>query len=90
MDLTLPGSEDCYGKYVVSQEVERISANEPECIMRKRKGLRIAPDQYAILKKALYKNCIMNECKQAVKVIDDLVITVDSAVEKVYGKGLKK
>lgn len=88
IDLTLPGSEDCYGKYVISQESERISKDEPECIDRKRKALSIAPDQYAKLKKGQYKNCIFNECKQAVKVIDDLVLTLDKGVDTVY-KGIK-
>ena len=56
--------------------------------MRKRKALSIAPDQYAKLKKSQYKNCIMNKCKQAVSVIDDLVLTLDKGVETIY-KGVK-
>ena len=89
IDLTLPGSEDCYGKYVVSQKSERIPKDNPICKERKRKALSIAPDQYSILKKGTYKNCIYSKCKQAVEVIDELVLTIDKAVESVYGGSVK-
>lgn len=89
MDLVLPASGDCYGKYVVSKQVERIPADHPLCIERKMKALSIAPDQYAILKKGLYKNCLVSDCKQAVQGIDGLFETLSKSVDAYMNKKSK-
>lgn len=86
MDLVLPASGDCYGKYVVSKQVERIPADHPLCIERKMKALSIAPDQYAIIKKSFYKNCMSSDCKQTIQGIDGLFDTLSKAVDSYMTK----
>ena len=84
-DVVLPASGDCYGITVVTGKKRRIAKDDPECIKLKRTSILLAPDQYAIIKKSYYKMCITMDCKQAVKVMDDLFLTIDKAAQAVYG-----
>jgi hypothetical protein len=86
MDLVLPASGDCYGKYVVSKQIERIPADHPLCVERKMKALSISPDQYALIKKSFYRNCMSSDCKQTVKGIDGLFDSLSEAVDKYLKK----
>jgi len=84
--ITLPASEDGY--YVASvangdkaHDEGRIPKAEWE--QKRKRGLIILPDGWAVLREFLLKNCLMNKCKLMVGTFDDLFIKLDNALKKV-------
>lgn len=79
--ITLPASEDGYWVKTVSSEEGRVPKEE-WALMRKR-GIIILPEDWAILRKTIIKNCLTMECKQAVGTFDGLFYSIDGALEKI-------
>ena len=75
-----PYSDTCYGATTVSGKERDLPPLE--C----RRGVIIFSEDYAKLKKSMYKNCINSKCKQSVEVVDQLFIAIDTAFDEVYGK----
>lgn len=78
--ITLPASGDGYYVKTVSDEEGRIQA-EGWAEMRKR-GITILPEDWAILRYTVLKNCLTMDCKHAVGLFDNLFHTLDEALKK--------
>lgn len=79
--VTLPASEEGFGVYTVSREEVVIP---PKIWVQERKrGIVILPEDWAILKKTVRKNCIVNKCEQAVGALDGLFLAIDHALKQV-------
>lgn len=76
--ITLPASEDGYWVKTISNEEGRIPKAEWD--VKKKRGLVILSEDWAILKYTLLKNCLSNDCKDTVGVLDDLFYTLDMAL----------
>lgn len=79
--ITLPASEDGFGVYTVSRK-EVIIPAEKWAVERKR-GITILPEDWKILKQTVRKNCIVQQCKQAIGALDGLFLVIDDALKKV-------
>lgn len=77
--ITLPASGDGYWVKTVSDEEGRIPKEQWE-VMKKR-GIVLLSEDWAILKFTLLKNCLSNDCKDTVGLLDDLFYTLDSALK---------
>ena len=84
-DVTLV-SGDCYIFNVVSGKEQRLPANSEECILRKRRSVRITSDNYLILRKDIFKNCQFNKCKEIIGAFDDIFLAIDKAIQTTGGK----
>lgn len=76
--ITLPASGDGYWIKTVSSEEGRIHKDGWE-VMRRR-GIILLPEDWAILRNTVLKNCLSNECKDTVGVFDNLFYTLDTAI----------
>lgn len=74
-----PYTDTCYGVSTLSGKERELPPNA--C----KRGVVLFSEDYATLKKSLYKTCINMKCKQSVEVLDDLFLTIDKAFEAVYG-----
>lgn len=79
--VTLPASGDGFGVKTVSKTERTIPATQWEKI--RRRGVVILPEDWAILKKTVRKNCITNKCKQAVGALDGLFMAIDHALKQI-------
>lgn len=87
-EITLPGSLDCYSKSTLSRETYRIPASR--CAERSKLAIKLYSNDWQILRVALLKNCLTNQCKQSVGALDELFEVLDksaAAVLKLKGKG---
>lgn len=78
--ITLPASGDGYWVKTVSQDEGRIPKAQWE--ETKKRGITLLSDDWAILRKFLLENCLMNSCKLAVGTFDSLFESIDSALKK--------
>lgn len=76
---TLPASGDGYWVKTVSNDEGRIP-KELWSIYSKR-GIVLMPEDWEILRYAIIKNCLSNDCKDSVGIFDDLFLTLDSALK---------
>lgn len=81
--ITLPASGDGF-------QVDTLSAEEfvtPAAEWREKLpyGIILFSDDWAKLKYVLLKNCLSNDCKQAVGTVDTLFQTVDQVLRKLPG-----
>lgn len=81
--ITLPASEDGYGRNVVTKEKFRIPRTEWEPM--KKHGIIILSDDWKILRASIQKNCTNFKCKEMVGAFDDLFLTIDKALQEVPG-----
>lgn len=79
--VTLPASEDGFGIYTVSREEVTIPAAKWKT--ESKRGIIILPEDWAILKQTVRKNCIVNQCEQAVGALDGLFLAIDHALKQV-------
>lgn len=79
--ITLPASGDGYWVKTVSTDEGRVPKAEWEKL--RRRGIIILPEDWAILRYTLLKNCLTMECKQAVGAFDNLFYMIDDALKKV-------
>lgn len=77
--VTLPYSEDCYFKYVISPREQRIPATE--CAAIKKRSLIITSDDWKIIRKNFQDNCQVLECKQLVGQFDQLFLVIDKNLQ---------
>lgn len=78
--ITLPASGDGYYVKTVSDDEGRIPKATWE-IVRKR-GIILLPEDWAILKYTILKNCLSNECKDTVGIFDDLFYVIDKGLKQ--------
>jgi hypothetical protein len=78
--ITLPASGDGYFVKTVSHDEGRI----PKALWseQSKHGIVLLSEDWAILRKFLLENCLMNKCKLAVGTFDDLFFAIDSALKK--------
>lgn len=79
--ITLPASEDGFGITTVTKEETRIPKGEWE--EKKKRGIIILSEDYAILKISIKQNCRMRQCEQLVGYFDQLFLSLDDALQKV-------
>ena len=82
-DITLPASGDCYGFNVISDREERIPADDPVCIRRKARSIRLDADNWKILRRDIQNNCQTAKCTQIKGALDDLFLTIDRALDQI-------
>lgn len=78
--ITLPASGDGYWVETVSQAEGRIPA--AQWAQQSRGGIILLSEDWAILRKFLVENCLMNSCKLAVGTFDSLFYAIDNALKK--------
>lgn len=78
--ITLPASGDGYWVKTVSTDEGRIPKDEWD--LKRKRGIVILSEDWAILRFTLLKNCLTMECKQAVGVFDGLFYSIDDALKK--------
>lgn len=77
--VTLPYSEDCYFKYVLSPDSQRYE--KAKCEIIKKHALIITSDDWKIIRKNFQDNCQVLECKQLVGQFDQLFLTIDKSLQ---------
>lgn len=77
--ITLPASEDGYWVKTISNEEGRIP--KADWAVKKKRGLVILSEDWAVLRYTLMKNCLTNDCKDTVGVFDGLFIKLDAALK---------
>ena len=82
--VTLPASGDGYWVETVSGKEGRVKKDVWE--VDKKRGIVILSEDWQILRYTLIKNCLNNQCKDAVGVFDDLFYTLDSALKATQNK----
>ncbi len=78
--VTLPYSEDCYFKYVISPRESRY--DKVKCEEIKKHSLIITSDDWKIIRKNFQENCQVLQCKQLVGQFDQLFLVIDKALDK--------
>jgi len=78
--ITLPASQDGFGIYTVSKKEVIIPAEKWNEV--KKRGIVILPEDWAILKETVLKNCITTKCKESVGALDGLFFAIDDALKK--------
>lgn len=79
--VTLPYSEACYFKYVMSKRSEEYPKRKCEEI--KKRSLIITSDDWKVIRENFQSNCALVQCKQLVGKFDQLFLSIDSALSKV-------
>lgn len=80
--ITLPASGDGYWVKTVSPEEGRIPKDQWE--VKRKRGIILLNDDWAILRNTLLKNCLTNSsCTDVVGVFDGLFKALDEAARKV-------
>ena len=79
--ITLPASGDGYYVKTVSKDEGRVPKEEWE--QKRKRGIVILSEDWAILRYTILKNCLTMECKNAVGTFDNLFSTIDSALGKI-------
>ena len=77
--ITLPASGDGYWMQTVSDGEGRIPKEEWE--IKKKRGIVLFSEDWAILRNTVMKNCLMNSCKDTVGMFDNLFSTIDGALQ---------
>lgn len=77
--VTLPYSEDCYFKYVISPNEARY--DHVQCEIIKKRSLIITSEDWKIIRKNFQKNCQVLACKQLVGQFDQLFLTIDKGLQ---------
>lgn len=77
--VTLPASGDGYWVNTVSDQEGRIPKAEWE--VKKRRGIVLLSEDWAILRNNILENCLVSSCKDAVGVFDNLFYSIDKAFE---------
>lgn len=84
---TLPASGDGYSVMTVSDDESRVpkdkwlsqcKAPEP-CLAR---ALHIMPEDWQIMRDTILENCLTEECKNSVGILDNLFFAIDDALKK--------
>lgn len=73
--VTLPYSEDCYFKSVLTPESVRYP--KAKCDSIKKRSLIITSDDWRIIRANFQNNCQVLQCKQLVGQFDQLFLTID-------------
>jgi hypothetical protein len=79
--VTLPYSEDCYFKYVLSPN--NIRYEKMDCEGIKKRSLIITSDDWQIIRKNFQENCQALECQQIVGQFDQLFLVIDQGLQKI-------
>ena len=79
--VTLPASGDGYFVKTVGKEEGRVPKEEWE--VKRKRGIIILSEDWAILRYTILKNCLTMECKQAVGTFDNLFYSLDEALKKI-------
>lgn len=77
--VTLPYSEDCFFKYVISPREVRYPKAECEAI--KKRALIITSEDWKLIRKNFQENCQVLECKQLVGQFDNLFLVIDKNLQ---------
>lgn len=82
--VTLPYSEDCYFKYVLTPEHVRFE--KTKCDEMKKRSLIITSDDWKIIRKNFQDNCQVLQCKQLVGQFDQLFLVIDKNLQLIPWK----
>jgi hypothetical protein len=82
--VTLPFSEDCYFKYVLSPREEIV--DRLKCAAIKKRSLIITSEDWKVIRKNFQENCQVLQCKQLVGQFDQLFQVIDGALDKIPWK----
>ena len=80
--ITLPASHYGFWAKTVSAEEGFIPAQQWQHILDTTPHIILFGSDWKILRYSLLKNCLTNDCKQAVGVFDELFKTIDDALKK--------
>ena len=75
---TLPASKDGVKVNVISGEYVRIPASE--WAIQERRTVKLMPEDYAIIKKAFYSQCIQMKCAQELDLISHVFENIDAGL----------
>ena len=84
--VELPASKKGFGVTTVTHKEHEISSEK--WIEKKKRAILIFSEDWLILKRTIRKNCITNDCNQAIGALDGLFLTIDQALESL-DKGYK-
>ncbi len=77
--VTLPYSEDCFFKAVLSPD--EIRYPKDECDKIKKRSLIITSDDWKIIRKNFQDNCQAMQCQQLVGQFDQLFLVIDKDLQ---------
>ena len=77
--VTLPASGDGYWVNTVSDGKGRIPKEEWD--VKKKRGIVLLSEDWAILRNVVIENCLSHECKDTVGAFDDLFYSLDEALK---------
>lgn len=77
--VTLPYSEDCFFKYVISPRESRY--DKAQCEIIKKHSLIITSEDWKIIRKNFQDNCQVLQCKQLVGQFDQLFLVIDKNLQ---------
>ena len=78
--VTLPASGNGFWVKTVSGQEGEIPKEQWDKL--KKRGIVILSEDWAILRNTLLKNCLSNDCKDAVGIFDNLFYSIDQALAK--------
>lgn len=79
LGVTLPYSEKCRFKNVVTKEVRE---TEPlECVNIKKKSLILTPEAWRIIRTDIQSNCAANQCEQLTGKVDAIFLAIDKDLQ---------
>lgn len=79
--VTLPASQD--GHWVETITHKRGIIPKAEWEEKKKRGIVLLSEDWAVLKYTLLKNCLANECKSVAGALDGLFYAVDEALKQI-------
>ena len=79
--ISLPASGDGYCISTVTQEKRR--TDRDIWAVEIKRAIILTPPEWAKLKKWISKQCLMNQCEQAIGTLDGLFYAIDNGLKKV-------
>jgi hypothetical protein len=81
LGITLPYSEKCHFKNVVTRETYELDA--PRCEEIKKHSLILTPEAWRVIRTDIQNNCALTQCTEIRGRLDDLFLALDKALEVV-------
>ncbi len=79
LGITLPYSENCRFKNVITKEIYEMPP--PDCERIKKRSLILTPESWRVIRTDILTNCAKQQCKQFVGYFDELFLAVDEGMQ---------